>query len=88
MEVLKAPERRQRTTSPSAGVAALAEAIIEQSTQHVRFRRADQGMFGTAATLSPSATTPESDVPAIEEAIFRSAIIRWLADVAESSHGP
>jgi hypothetical protein len=76
------------TTSPSPLAAVIEQAVGEQPTQHVRFRRADQGMFGTAATLSPSATPQESDDPAIEEAIFRNAIIRWLADVAESSHGP
>ena len=76
------------TTSPSPLAAVIEQTVGEQPTLHVRFRRADQGMFGTAATLSPSVTPQESDDPAIEEAIFRNAIIRWLADVAESSHGP
>ena len=46
MADLKAPEPRQRTTSPSALAAVIEQAVGEQPTQHVRFCRAGQGMFG------------------------------------------
>jgi hypothetical protein len=41
----EAPEPRQRTTSPSALVAVIEQAVGEQPTQHARFRRAGHGMF-------------------------------------------